>query len=128
MEPMMRLFPALALTALMAPADSARAGGTGPVAEIVTFRLQPGIEVEAFLDLAKATEPPVTRQPGFLRRSLSVDESGLWTDYVVWRDMASAHAAAKQVVADPAFAPFGAAIAPDGLTMRHAAVRWTMGD
>jgi hypothetical protein len=98
----------------------------GPVAEIVTFRLIPGADETVFLAAARATRAPVAAQPGFLRRSLSRDESGLWTDYVEWADLPSALAAAEAVVALPEFAPFGAAIDPDGMVMRHAPVLMSM--
>lgn len=121
---------ALALTMLFAPPD-ARAGGTAepqPIAEIVTFRLMPGTEEAAFLSAAKATAAPVAAQPGFLRRSLSRDETGLWTDYIEWADMPSAGAAAQAVMQLPEFAPFAAAIDPASMVMRHAPVLWQMGD
>jgi quinol monooxygenase YgiN len=114
----------LALTTRFAPPD-ARAGGTAalqPIAEIVTFRLIPGTEDAAFQSAAQATAAPVAAQPGFLRRSLSRDETGLWTDYVEWADAASATAAAQRVMRLPEFGPFGAAIDPEGMVMRHAPV------
>jgi hypothetical protein len=98
-----------------------------PVAEIVTFRLFAGTTPDAFRALAQATGPAVARQPGFLRRTLSADPDGLWTDHVEWTDMESAMAAATAVMADPAFAPFAAAIDMQTLTMRHAPVVWTQG-
>ena len=50
--------PALALTALFAPADAVRAGTTDahPVMEIVSFRLVEGSDETAFLTAAKGTE------------------------------------------------------------------------
>ena len=116
--------PSLALTMLFAPHD-ARAGGTAPpqpIAEIITFRLIPGTEDAAFLSAAQATAAPVAAQPGFLRRSLSRDKTGLWTDYVEWADAASATAAAQTVMRLPEFGPFSAAIDPEGMVMRHARV------
>lgn len=129
----LRLFvPLMALSCAitLAPAD-AGAGGAPlgqPVAEIVTFRLVPGTDEAAFLSAAQGTEAPVASQPGFLRRSLSRDADGLWTDYVEWRDMASAEAAARAVMAMPEFGAFAAAIDPKGMTLRHAPVLWRMGD
>jgi len=120
----------LALTLLFAPPD-ARTGGTAvpqPIAEIVTFRLVPGIEEAAFLSAAQATAAPVAAQPGFLRRSLSQDDTGLWTDYVEWADPQSAKAAMQAVMRLPEFAPFSAAIDPDGMVIRHAVVLSQMGD
>ena len=126
----MMILTALTLTISFAPVD-ARAGGTAapqPIAEIVTFRLMPGTEEAAFLSAAQATAAPVAAQPGFLRRSLSRDETGLWTDYVEWADRQSAKAAMQAVMRLPEFVPFSAAIDPEGMVIRHAPVLWQMGD
>ena len=115
---------ALSLCLCLAPAD-AQAGDTASqkiIAEIVTFRLRPGTDEARFLADARATDRPVTAQPGFLRRSLSRDDSGLWTDYIEWTDLASATAAAQAVMGLPEFAPFIAAIDPEGMILRHAPV------
>jgi hypothetical protein len=121
---------ALALALPLSPADARAGAATAPaaVAEIVTFRLLPGTDETAFLEAARATGPAVAAQPGFLRRSLSRDETGLWTDHVEWADLPSALAAAEAVITMPDFAPFAALIDPEGLTMRHAPVIWQMGD
>jgi hypothetical protein len=100
----------------------------GPVAEIVTFRLTAGSDEAAFLAAARATGAPVAAQPGFLRRVLCRDDSGLWTDHVEWADIASAEAAAQAVTALPEFGPFVGFIDLPGLRMRHARMVWTMGD
>jgi hypothetical protein len=117
---------------LFCPADARAGGGTGttggPVAEIVTFHLTPGSDEADFLAAARATEPPVAALPGFLRRVLSRDDTGLWTDHVEWADLASAEAAAQAVMAMPEFGPFAGFIDPSGMTMRHARVMWAMGD
>ncbi len=115
---------ALSFCLCLAPAD-AQAGDTArpkTVAEIVTFRLLPGTDEARFLADAQATNQPVAAQPGFLRRSLSRDATGLWTDYVEWADAASAEAAAQAVMSLPEFVPFIAAIDPEGMVMRHAPV------
>ena len=125
----MRLtLPALAATIVLAAPDALRAqgAGAGPVAEIVTFRLVPGTDEAAFLDAARGTEVAVRAQPGFVARRLSKDEAGLWTDMVEWQSLASAEAAARAVMAEPAFGPFAAMIDMDNLTMRHAPILFRM--
>jgi hypothetical protein len=124
-------FAFLSLSAAFAAPD-ARAGGpaanpAGPVAEIVTFRLVPGVTDDAFLDAARATEAAVAAQPGFLRRTLSRDETGLWTDHVEWASLEQALAAAEAVTQLPEFGPFAGAIDLSGLTIRHAPILWRMG-
>ena len=121
--------PVLALAALpFAPADSARAGGHSilPVAEIVTFRLNAGVDEAQFLSDAQATDAIVRAAQGFITRTLSKGEDGVWTDYILWQTLADAQAAAKTVVNDPAFAPFGQAIDFETVVMRHEAVQWQM--
>jgi hypothetical protein len=112
-----------------APADSAGASSTVvPVMEVVTFRLTPGITDAAFIVAAKGTEAMVAAQPGFVRRSLLRDDAGEWTDSIEWQSLAQAQTAAEILMANPAFAPFGAAIDMTSLSMRHTPILWQMGD
>lgn len=126
----MRLFPALALTILFAPADAARAESApdwdGPVLEIVTFRLGAGATDLVFLDTAKGTAAPLRAQPGFLSRHLTRSDDGLWSDHVLWASMAAAMAGAEAMMAEPAFGPFMALIDAPTVTMRHEPVLWQM--
>ena len=110
-----------------APADSARAGGTSQtVAEIVSFQLIAGRDEAQFLTDAQATDPIVRAAPGFISRKLSKGADGIWTDYILWQSMSDAMSAAKTVVNEPAFAPFGSAIDLESLAMRHETVLWQM--
>jgi len=125
----MRLLPALALTLLLSPADLARADGTptdSPVMEIVTFRLVAETSDTTFLAAAQGTATSLKEQPGFLGRSLTRSDDGLWTDHVLWSSMAAATAAAKAMMAEPAFAPFMALIDGPTVTMRHDPLLWRM--
>jgi hypothetical protein len=115
----------LAFLPVLAPADSGR-GSQAPCVEIVTFRLVPGVETAAFVQAAHATEAPLRGQPGFLRRRLVQGADGQWTDWVEWRDTASAHAAAEAMMAEPAFGPFIAMIAMDTVVMRHETMAFAM--
>ena len=110
-----------------APADALRAAGAGgAVIEVVTFRLLPGLDEAGFLDAARATRDALRAQPGFLRRSLARDASGLWTDLIEWQSLSQAHAAADAMMQDPAFGPFMAAIDPATIDMSHRPVIWQM--
>lgn len=118
----------LAQMPVFTPADALRADGrTAPVMEVVTFRLSPGMDEAAFLAAARGTEEALARQPGFIARRLLKGEDG-WTDLVEWQDLAAAETAAGAMMADPAFAPFLAAIDPESIAMSHPAIRWRMGD
>jgi hypothetical protein len=124
---MTRLILALPLAlAALAPADTARAGGAGPVAEIVTFHLAPDTSEAAFLDAARATEPLLAAEPGFLSRRLSRGADGRWTDHVTWASLAQAEAAATRIMADPVAQPFLMAIDPASIDMRHEPLLMTM--
>ena len=112
----------------LAPADMARGGGDGPVAEIVTFRLAEGIGETQFLDAARGTEVFVRAAPGFIARRLSRGDDGRWTDYVEWDSLASAQAAAARIMAEPGAADFIGAIDPESIDMRHEALLWALGD
>lgn len=95
--------------------------------ELVTFRLVPGADRAVFLANARATEAVVRRQPGFVARMLTEGEDGTWSDIVTWASHADALAAAKDVVADPAFMPFGQMIDGPTVKMSHAALVWQLG-
>lgn len=112
----------LAALALAAPSEGKAGDSTLPVAEIVTFRLVDGTDPAAFLRAAEALTPFLADTGAVLARTLSRDDSGLWTDHVLWTSRAAAEAAAAALMQDPVAQPFLAMIAPDGLTMRHAGV------
>ncbi len=122
----MRILPALMVTLCALPADIARAGGGAPVLEVVSFRLIQGTTDAAFLAAAHATEAPLRRQPGFLTRQLTRAEDGTWTDHVTWATHGQAMAAAKAMMAEPAFGPFIALIDPASMQMRHDTILWRM--
>lgn len=124
--PALALIPALGLTLMLAPADAARAAGSGPVLEVVTFRLVAGPTHDQFLAAARATEAPLRRQPGFLARRLTLAEDGTWTDLVAWASLPQAQAAATAMMAEPAFQPFMAMIDRDSIQMRHDRILWQM--
>lgn len=123
------ILPLFAVSITFAPVDSARAqAADGPVMEVVTFHLTPGVTDAAFLAAAKATQDTVAAQSGFVRRSLLRDGEGLWTDAVEWQNLSAARVAAETLIADPSFAPFGGAIDMSTLRMRHIPILWQMGD
>jgi hypothetical protein len=96
------------------------------VAEIVTFKLNPGIRTEDFVKLCQATEAFCRRNPGFRHRQLSRAADGTWTDYVVWADMKTAQDVAASFD-QQAFAPaLMAAIQPDSVALRHEEIEWAI--
>ncbi len=101
-----------------APVDMA-AAGTGeaesPVLEIVTFRLNDGVDQVEFLSAAEGTERLLRERGALVRRFLTVDDDGIWTDVIDWQSLPEALTAAEEVLRHPDFAPFGSMI--DGSTV-----------
>ena len=91
-------------------------------AEIVTFCLTDGHTPDALAKAAAAMEPFLRAAEGFIRRDLSVDDAGLWTDHILWTDAAAAKAAAAAIMDAPAAGPFMAMIDGHSAVMRHATV------
>jgi hypothetical protein len=89
------------------------------VIEIARFRLADGVATAAFRAAARASMAFLCDQEGFAGRSLSRDESGLWTDHVGWTSLDAAKAAAEAAMSDPTIAPFMAAIDADTLSFAH---------
>ena len=112
---------------IMIPADSARGTPPTAIAEVVSFRINQGIDDTEFNSAARATEGLVRAQSGFLARYLVLADSGVWTDFVVWENAARARAAATAVMQAAAFAPFMAAIDVSSIEMSHQPVCWSMG-
>ena len=99
---------------------------TQAVAEIVTFKLAPGVSAQDFVKLSQASEAFCRQNPGFRHRQLSQGADGTWTDYVIWSDMETAQAIAAEFPAQD-FAPaLMGAIAPDSVSMRHETVLWAI--
>jgi hypothetical protein len=92
----------------------------GPVLEIVEFRTTR--DVGAFLEAARAIEPWLRARPGFRWRRLATSGGGVWLDCVEWDDMASAKAAAHEMMTEKSVAGFMATIDERSIIMRHADV------
>ncbi len=97
---------------------------TNHVIENVRFRLEDGVTTEAFLAANKAVDSWLATLDGFVTRSLSEGEDGVWLDHVEWTDMAAAKAASEAMMTVEALAPFGKSIAAEGLEMRHHMLRY----
>ncbi len=89
------------------------------VIEMVTYKLNDGMDKDAFIKAALAMNPWIEAQPGFLQRRLSCAEDGTWIEHVHWTDMASAKAAAAGIGSDPANAEALAAIAGPSVQVSH---------
>lgn len=95
---------------------------TPKVAEVVTFRLKPGCAPADFTQAAQAMTPFLRSTGAMISRTLSADESGLWTEFITWTSMTAAKEAAAAMFARPEAAPFMAMIDQSDMSMRHAEI------
>jgi hypothetical protein len=96
------------------------------VAEFVTFRLKAGISDQSFLAAADQTRAFLNDIGAVLRRSLSKDDSELWTDHILWTSMDIAKSTAEVAMQHPDFAPMMSMIDPKSVELRHAPVLMQM--
>ena len=96
------------------------------VAEFVTFRLKAGISDQSFLAAADQTRAFLNDTSAVLRRSLSKDDSELWTDHILWTSMDIAKSTAEVAMQHPDFAPMMSMIDPKSVELRHAPVLMQM--
>ena len=96
--------------------------GFATTAEIVEFRLAEGVTDEQFLVSARSSTVFLCSTVAFVRRSLSQDETGLWTDYVEWTSKEEAQAAAEAAMQREDIMPFMMAIDPETISLRYAAI------
>lgn len=92
---------------------------TGKIMEIATFKAKSGVSESDVQAALKGTMDFVRDCEGFIRRTTSVGEDGLWFDYVEWQCMADAQKAGVAFMKDPRNADFMNTIDPDSVTMRH---------
>ncbi|MCY4179444.1 MAG: hypothetical protein OXC60_10420 [Litoreibacter sp.] len=94
------------------------------IAEIVRFKLKPGVSDADYLALTEPSHAYAGGMPGFLSRNLSKGDDGEWTDYVIWENLDSARAASEGFMAQD-FAP-AMVDAIDKATMRmtHQHILW----
>ncbi len=88
------------------------------VLEIVEFRASGDVEV--LYRAARDMEPWLRAQPGFRWRRLSRLDDGVLLDTIEWADMASAKAAAGQIMSAEPVSGFMALIDGPSVVMRHA--------
>ncbi|WP_234423628.1 hypothetical protein [Tateyamaria sp. Alg231-49] len=120
----MRTIMTTLFAATIAQAAAGEGSGTiNPVAEVVTFRLVEGTDPAAFIAAADDMGPFLRSTGAMIKRTLSVDETGLWTDHITWASFGAAKTAAAQKFEQPEAQPFMSMISPDGMDMRHAPIQ-----
>lgn len=87
--------------------------------ELVTYKLKPGVTEKQLAGTHAGVHDFLRTQPGFIYRSLSRDEQGLWYDIVYWRDMAKAKSAGEAFMEHPAGRALIELVDMDSCVMRH---------
>jgi hypothetical protein len=96
------------------------------VAEIVTYRLQSGADPQAHLAAARQTMPFLRSTGAVINRTLSRDDTGLWTDHILWTSLKAAKQTEALAMQRPEFNTFFSMIDETGLTLGHAPVMLQM--
>lgn len=97
------------------------------VAETVRFRSLPGYTPDEVRARAEAISGWLAACPGFLGRTLSADEDGIWTDHVLWQDHVAAMTAGAQIMTLEAARPFMEVIDGSSVVMSHGRVHLCQG-
>lgn len=92
------------------------------VAEIVRFRTLPGYTAPDVRTRAGAISGWLAACPGFVERTLSCDSDGVWTDHLLWQDLACAQAAGAQIMTLEVARPFMEVIDGPSVTVSHGQV------
>ncbi len=89
------------------------------VIELVTYKLKTDTTKEQLAATHSDVNAFLKKQPGFLYRSLSEDDSGLLYDIVYWQDMETAKNAGEAFMADKAGQALVALTDESSISMRH---------
>ena len=80
---------------------------TATIIEITTFQLNEGVEEVSFLQsVEKMQSEFLSRQKGFMSRSLTKSQDNIWRDIVLWTDKKSMEETAEKAMKSKAAAPF----------------------
>lgn len=86
------------------------------VVEVTTFRLRPGGDETAFLDLDRQVQTEfIPNHPGFLRRTTARAADHTWAVVTLWAAEEDAERSAVLAVDDPVMGAFMAAVEPTSL-------------
>lgn len=122
---MTRLFPVTAIIAATftsdAVAQDCATSGNAEVGmiEIVQFRLAEGTNRDDFVAAAAATMPVLCATEGFIGRTLSEGENGVWTDHAKWTSAELAQTAMAGSMENEALLPFIMAIDSDSMALTY---------
>ena len=93
---------------------------TATAVECVIFKPKPGVAQDAFLAAVRETNRFLQRMDGFIRREVSLSQSGdTWLDVVHWSDLAAAERASAAFLQAPECRGFMMMLDPEQMTMLH---------
>ncbi len=122
-----RLFSLALSLPLVALSPAAEAGSASqPVAEIVTYRLNDGVSQSDHLAAAQTTIAFLKDTGAVVTRTLSVDDTGLWTDHIIWTSLEAAKATEAQAMQRPEFGAFFAGMDDSSVNLRHTTILMQM--
>ena len=88
------------------------------IIEITTFHLNNGVPGADFLQAAdKMQREFLSKQDGFVQRSLTQSEDGTWRDIILWTSKKSMDQALKKAMQAEAAIPFMGLIDPNSVEM-----------
>jgi hypothetical protein len=92
---------------------------TGPVLEIVTFKLADGVTEEAFLMAGEAAVTFMKNRKGFISRRLSRNNDGTYTDHVTWASLNAAKESMDASMSEASLGAFMQSIDPASMKIDH---------
>ncbi len=92
--------------------------------EIVTFRTKDGIAVADVLKASAEMEQHfITKQKGFIKRTIGKGDGNEWVDVVYWETMNDATKAGEAAMQSPACAPMFGMIDEASTKMSHSEIQ-----
>lgn len=123
----MRALPLFtALIAFAGPDQGSGGAVQEPIAEIVTYRLKEGIAPENAVKAAQQTNQFLEKTGAVLARTLSRDDAGIWTDYILWTSLKAAKATEALALQRPEFQLFFDMMEETTVQLRYAPVLMQM--
>jgi hypothetical protein len=95
---------------------------TGPVLEIVTFKLASGVSEDAFLKAGEAAVTFMKNRKGFISRRLSRNNDGTYTDHVTWASLDAAKESMDASMSEASLGAFMQSIDPATMRIEHQAI------
>jgi hypothetical protein len=91
--------------------------------EITTFRLAPGLTLDAFIAANADIDPWLQAHPGFISRHICAREDGVVVDILLWDSVEAGNRAARGVTTEMAASPVHTAIDQSTVTWTIAEAR-----